>query len=294
MGETSPSQAKKTWFITGASRGFGRARAAGARRDGARGFGTRRGGRRPRVGPRRGGRSHGLDPLPGLETVELDVIDPAAVKQTIDDAWRSAGQVDILVNNAGYGVLGAIEEVPDEDIRHVFETNVFGLMAVTRTALPHLRKQRSGHILNLSSVGGLVGIAGYGFYNATKFAVEGFSEALSYELAPLGIHVTIVEPGPYRTDFLEGSSLKTSASNIADYEPSVGATRKAADERRGKQVGDPIRAAELIYRVTREEKPPLRLVLGKPAIDLARKKLALVEADIVAWEQASIGTAYPG
>ena len=283
MGETSPSQAKKTWFITGASRGFGRALAEVALRHGNRVFGTVR-----------GGRSHGLDPLPGLETVELDVIDPAAVKQTIDDAWRSAGQVDILVNNAGYGVLGAIEEVPDEDIRHVFETNVFGLMAVTRTALPHLRKQRSGHILNLSSVGGLVGIAGYGFYNATKFAVEGFSEALSYELAPLGIHVTIVEPGPYRTDFLEGSSLKTSASNIADYEPSVGATRKAADERRGKQVGDPIRAAELIYRVTREEKPPLRLVLGKPAIDLARKKLALVEADIVAWEQASIGTAYPG
>ncbi len=282
MSETSPSQAKKTWFITGASRGFGRALAEVALRHGDRVFGTVR-----------GGRSHGLEPLPGLETVELDVIDPAAVKQTIDDAWRSAGQVDILVNNAGYGVLGAIEEVPDEDIRHVFETNVFGLMAVTRAALPHLRKQRSGHILNLSSVGGLVGIAGYGFYNATKFAVEGFSEALSYELDPLGIHVTIVEPGPYRTDFLEGSSLKTSASNIADYEPSVGATRKAADERRGKQVGDPIRAAELIYRVTREEKPPLRLVLGKPAIDLARKKLALVEADIVAWEQASLDTAYP-
>ena len=242
----------------------------------------------------RGGRSHGLDPLPGLDPIDLDVTDPAAVKQAVDDAWQRTGQVDILVNNAGYGVLGAIEEVPDEDIRHVFETNVFGLMSVTRAALPHLRKQRSGHVLNLSSVGGLVGIAGYGFYNSTKFAVEGFSEALSYELTPLGIHVTIVEPGPYRTDFLEGSSLKTSATNIPDYEPSVGATRKAADERRGKQVGDPVRAAELIYRVTREEKPPLRLVLGKPAIDLARKKLAQVEADIAAWEQPSIDTAYPG
>ncbi|MBE7156913.1 MAG: SDR family NAD(P)-dependent oxidoreductase [Rhodospirillales bacterium] len=283
MSESSPSQAKKTWFITGASRGFGRALAEVALRHGDRVFGTVR-----------GGRSHGLDPLPGLEIVKLDVTDPAAVKRAIDDTWQKAGQVDILVNNAGYGVLGAIEEVSEEDIRQVFETNVFGLMAVTRAALPHLRKQRSGHLLNLSSVGGLVGIAGYGFYNATKFAVEGFSEALSYELAPLGIHVTIVEPGPYRTDFLEGSSLKTSASHIADYEPSVGATRKAADERRGKQVGDPVRAAELIYRVTLEEKPPLRLVLGKPAIDLARKKFAQVEADIAAWEQPSVDTAYPG
>ena len=282
MSETSPSQARKTWFITGVSRGFGRALAEVALRHGDRVLGTVR-----------GGRNHGLDPLPGLETIELDVTDPAAVKQAVDDVWQRTGQVDILVNNAGYGVLGAIEEVPDEDIRHVFETNVFGLMSVTRTALPHLRKQRSGHILNLSSVGGLIGIAGYGFYNATKFAVEGFSEALSYELAPLGVHVTIVEPGPYRTDFLEGSSLKTSASNIPDYEPSVGATRKAADERRGKQVGDPVRAAELIYRVTREGKPPLRLVLGKPAIDLARKKFAQVEADIAAWEQPSTDTAYP-
>ena len=283
MSETSPSQARKTWFITGASRGFGRALAEAALRHGDRVLGTVR-----------GARNHGLDPLPGLETIELDVTDPAAIKQAVDDAWQRTGQVDILVNNAGYGVLGAIEEVPDEDIRHVFETNVFGLMAVTRAALPHLRKQRSGHILNLSSVGGLIGIAGYGFYNSTKFAVEGFSEALSYELAPLGIHVTIVEPGPYRTDFLEGSSLKTSASNIPDYEPSVGATRKAADERRGKQVGDPGRAAELSDRVTREGKPPLRLVLGKPAIDLARKKLAQVETDIAAWEQPSIDTAYPG
>ena len=282
MSETSPSQAKKTWFITGASRGFGRALAEVALRHGDRVLGTVR-----------GGRSHGLDPLPGLETIELDVTVPAAVKQAVDDAWQRTGQVDILVNNAGYGVLGAIEEVPEEDIRHVFETNVFGLMSVTRAALPHLRKQRSGHILNLSSVGGLIGIAGYGFYNSTKFAVEGFSEALSYELAPLGIHVTIVEPGPYRTDFLEGSSLKTSATSIPDYEPSVGATRKAADERRGKQVGDPVRAAELIYRVTREGKPPLRLVLGKPAIDLARKKLSQVEADIAAWEHPSIDTAYP-
>ena len=131
MSETSSSQAKKTWFITGASRGFGRALAEVALQRGDRVFGTVR-----------GGRSHGLDPLTGLDTVELDVTDPAAVKQVIDDTWQRAGQVDILVNNAGYGVLGAIEEVPDEDIRHVFETNVFGLMSVTRAALPHLRKQR--------------------------------------------------------------------------------------------------------------------------------------------------------
>ena len=148
MGEISPSQARKTWFITGASRGFGRALAEAALRHGDRVLGTVR-----------GGRNHGLDPLPGLETIELDVTDPAAVKQAVDDAWQRTGLVDILVNNAGYGVLGAIEEVPDEDVRHVFETNVFGLMAVTRAALPHLRKQRSGHILNLSSVGGLIGIA---------------------------------------------------------------------------------------------------------------------------------------
>ena len=267
----------KTWFITGVSRGFGKALAEVVMRNGDRVIGTVR---------NNGGSSE-------IETIELDVTDAAAVRRGIDEAWKRAGTIDVVVNNAGYGVLGAIEEVDDASVRRVFETNVFGLLEVTRAALPRLRAQGHGHIFNFSSVGGFVGIAGYGIYNATKFAVEGLSEALRQELAPLGISVTIIEPGPYRTDFLESSSLDDAGNRIDAYDASVGATRRAAGERRGKQIGDPYRAAEVIYRVANEPEPPLRLVLGDPAMQLARKKLAAVEADIARWEEASRETAFP-
>ncbi len=276
--DVEPLAATRTWFITGVSRGLGKALAEDVLARGERVVGT--------IRDRADAFAHER-----LETIELDVTDPVAVTREIDAAWARHGAVDVIVNNAGYGVLGAIEEVADEEIRRVFETNVFGLLSVTRAALPHVREQRFGLFINMSSVGGLVSFPGYGIYNGTKYAVEGLSGALAAEIAPFGGRVMIVEPGPFRTDFLEARSLH-STERIAAYEPSVGKTRGAAAARAGKQPGDPARAAEVIYAASLEARPPLHLVLGRPAIDLARRGLAGLERDIAAWEARSNATAF--
>jgi NADP-dependent 3-hydroxy acid dehydrogenase YdfG len=197
-------------------------------------------------------------------------------------------KIDVLVNNAGYGLLGAVEEADDYEVKRVHEINVFGLLRVLRAILPHFRERKSGHVVNLSSISGLVGLPGVGIYNATKFAVEGISEALAAEVAPLGIKVTVVEPGPFRTEFLAGS-LAMAKNIIPEYERTAGVTRAGAATRNGKQPGDPLRAAAAIIKAVTAENPPLHLLLGRLAYDLANKKITNLQKDIEMWREVTLG-----
>jgi NADP-dependent 3-hydroxy acid dehydrogenase YdfG len=275
---------QRVWFITGASTGFGRLLAEEVLKAGGKVVATAR----------------KLDKVADLEArypqtakaLALDVTDAGQVDSTVTQAFARFGRVDVLVNNAGYGVAGAIEEVSDVEFMPMFETNVFGLLRVTRAFLPHLRKQRSGHILNLSSIGGVVASPGIGFYNATKFAVEGLSEALAAELAPLGIRVTIIEPGPFRTDFL-GRSGVVAKARIADYDSTAGNMRKYFAENDGKQRGDPLRAVQAMIQVVESPEPPLRLLLGASALQRLRGKLGNWEKEITTWEQVTAGADFP-
>jgi NADP-dependent 3-hydroxy acid dehydrogenase YdfG len=275
---------QRVWFITGASTGFGRLLAEEVLKAGGKVIATAR----------------NLDKVKDLEAqypqtakaLALDVSDAGQVDSAVTQAFAQFGQVDVLVNNAGYGVAGAIEEVSEAEFMPMFETNVFGLLRVTRAFLPHLRKQRSGHILNLSSIGGLVASPGIGFYNATKFAVEGLSEALAGELAPLGIRVTIIEPGPFRTDFL-GRSGVVAKTRIADYDSTAGNMRKYFAENDGKQKGDPLRAVHAMMQVVDSPQPPLRLLLGASALERSRNKLSNWEREIAAWEKVTLGADFP-
>jgi NAD(P)-dependent dehydrogenase (short-subunit alcohol dehydrogenase family) len=274
----------RTWFITGASTGFGRLLAEEVLKAGGKVIATARD--RDKVADLEAKYSQ------TAKTLALDVTDAGQVDSAVTQAFAQFGRVDVLVNNAGYGVAGAIEEVSDAEFMPMFETNVFGLLRVTRAFLPHLRKQRSGHILNLSSIGGLVAGPGIGFYNATKFAVEGISEALAAELAPLGIRVTIIEPGPFRTDFL-GRSGVLAKTKIADYDGTAGNMRKYFAENDGKQKGDPVRAVQAMMEVVESPDPPLRLLLGASALQRLRAKLDNWRKEISAWEQVTIGADFP-
>jgi NADP-dependent 3-hydroxy acid dehydrogenase YdfG len=279
-----PAANDRTWFITGASTGFGRVLAEEVLKAGGKVVATAR----------------NLDKVKDFEArypqmakaLALDVTDAGQVDSAVTQAFAQFGRVDVLVNNAGYGGAGAIEEVSEAEYMPMFETNVFGLLRVTRAFLPHLRKQRSGHILNLSSIGGVVATPGVGFYNATKFAVEGLSEALAGEVAPLGIRVTIIEPGPFRTDFL-GRSGVIAKTRIADYDTTAGNMRKYFAENDGKQKGDPLRAVHAMMQVVESPNPPLRLLLGANALQRLRSKLANWEKQIAAWEQVTLGADFP-
>jgi NAD(P)-dependent dehydrogenase (short-subunit alcohol dehydrogenase family) len=271
------------WFITGSSQGFGRelVRAALERGDSVMAT-SRKPQSLPAAFPKAGDR---------LLAAAMDLRDPEQISSAVNQAIARFGRIDILVNNAGYGVTGAVEEASDDEIASVYDTNVFGLLRVTRAVLPQMRKQRSGHIVNLSSIGGLTGMPGWGIYNSTKFAVEGLSEALAAELGPLGIGVTIVEPGPFRTEFLGGSLVKT-AKTMPDYAETAGRTRTSAAERNGKQQGDPAAAADAILRAVTAPKPPLHLVLGKFAYDRFSQKLDDFRREMDAWRDIGLDTDY--
>jgi catalase len=272
----------KIWFITGISRGFGRELASAALEQSDVVIGTSRNGKSD------------IGAVPDrFHVFALDVTNHRDVVSVVTQAWQISRRIDVVVNNAGFGVLGAVEEVEEQQARNVFETNFFGLLSVTQAALPHLRTQATGHIINISSVGGFVGSPGYGLYNASKFAVEGLSEALASELKPLGIHVTIVEPGYFRTNFLSGSSLQRAGRVIEEYAATSGKTRESADERDGQQPGDPTLAAKAIIAVTRAQNPPLRLILGEDALERVRAKLTQVTEDLETWKSTSVNTAYP-
>ena len=275
---------EKVWFITGCSTGFGRELAKEVL---AKGYSAV-------VAARN------TDDVKDIVerytqtamAVKLDVTVAADITAAVDAAVKKFGRIDVLVNNAGIGYFGAIEESEEKAIRKMFEINFFGLAKMTQEVLPVMRKQRSGHIVNISSIGGLRAFPGVGFYNATKFAVDGFSEALSKETAPLGIKVTIVAPSGFRTDWA-GRSAEDSPVKIDDYATTAG--KNAGDIRgySGNQPGDPVQAAKAIIKAVEANEPPLRLLLGKAALKGARMKLTELKNDFNTWEETTTGADFP-
>lgn len=268
----------KVWFITGCSTGFGRALAEKVLASGDKAAITAR----------------KISDIKDFEErypenallLTLDVTKQKQIDASVTEAVKMFGRIDTLVNNAGYGILGAVEEVPVEDARKLFDTNFFGLWEVTRAVLPIMRKQKSGHIINISSVAGITTMPGSGLYNASKFAVEGLSEALAQEVKPLGIHVTLIEPGPFRTDFA-GRSLH-SFSGIADYDVTRGKVVSTIEGYSGNQPGDPNKAADAILQVVNTSEPPLHLPLGKIAVERIRTKISDLSEEVSGWEEVSM------
>jgi NAD(P)-dependent dehydrogenase (short-subunit alcohol dehydrogenase family) len=274
----------KTWLITGCSTGFGRLLAEAALKRGDQVVATAR------------------DPASLSDMAKtfpktaraaaLDVTKPGAAEKAVALAVEAFGRLDILVNNAGFGFIGAIEEATPDEYRPMFETNVFGLIETTRAALPAMRKTGAGgRIVNMSSGAGIKGLQGSGHYNATKFAVEGISEALAQEVAPFGIAVIIVEPGPFRTDFL-GRSISAAKKEMPEYAATAGMFRAYRVNNDGKQVGDPDKGVKVILKAVDAERPPLHLPLGARAYELARAKIAEFTRDIDAWEAEAKATDY--
>jgi NAD(P)-dependent dehydrogenase (short-subunit alcohol dehydrogenase family) len=223
-------------------------------------------------------------------SVALDVTDEAQAETAVAAAVKRFGRIDVLVNNAGYGQLGAFEENEVGDIERQFDTNVYGTFHVTRAVLPVMRQQRSGHVFNLSSVGGVVSVAGASLYCATKFAVEGFSEGLAQEVAQFGIHVTLVEPGPFRTDFLDTSSVRFGAKKVADYAEWSKKSQAAWNARNHLQDGDTDKLGQAIVTLAAAKSPPMRYAAGTYAVQRIEDKLKSMQAEIDTWRALSVGT----
>lgn len=272
----------KTWFITGASRGFGAEIAKAAMRVGDRVVATGR--RRESVSSAIGADGE------QLLSVELDVTNPVQAKSAVEAAVNRFGGIDVLVNNAGYGHLGFFEENTLKDVKDQFDTNVFGVFNVTWAALPSMRAARKGLIYNMSSVAGIRGNEFASLYSASKFALEGWSESLAKELASFNINVVIVEPGPFRTDFLSNESLKYGGKPIADYDRWRDKVRATFEVRNKKQPGDPVKLADAMVRIAGEEKPPSRFAAGAFAVNTASSKFSGMQAELDSWRALSIGT----
>lgn len=273
----------KIWLITGVSGGLGRALAKEVAQNGDIVFGTlRKPDQLEDFNQLVHGKTFGL---------ELDVNDHHRIPLIITHILDQFGKIDVLVNNAGYGLFGAIEEASMDEARKQMETNFFGALAMTQAALPIMRRQKSGHIVQISSIAGMRSSPGLGIYNASKFALEGFSEALSIEAKHLNIHVTIVEPGPFRTDWAGSSSVR-SAQVIDAYEESSGVLIKTINGYSGTQPGDPVKGAKAIIKAVESENPPLRLPLGKMAYTGILEKLKLVENNLKLWEEVAINTSF--
>lgn len=221
--------------------------------------------------------------------LSLDISDKSQIKEVISQAEARFNTIDVLINNAGYGFRGAVEEASEEEIRKIFDTNFFGTVSMIQAVLPGMRKQKSGTIMSVSSIGGRFAAPGSGFYSATKFAIEGMSDALRKELAPLGIRVIVIEPGAFRTDFA-GRSLTQSKNVIADYESTAGQRRKEKDTSNGKQMGDPTKAANVLIKIYEGDEVPFRLLLGNDAIDLTSKELDAQYKELEDWKKVSITT----
>jgi NAD(P)-dependent dehydrogenase (short-subunit alcohol dehydrogenase family) len=271
------------WLITGCSKGLGRALARQALESGYRVV----------VSARDVSAVEDIvkeHPAVAL-AVQLDVTKPDEAKAAVRAAERQFGAVDVLVNNAGYGYLGAIEEGEDAGVRAMFETNVFGTWNMIKAVLPGMRERGRGHVVNISSVGGLTTFPGVGFYHMAKFAVEGLSETLAKELAPFGLGVTVVEPGAFRTDF-RGGSMKQSNVRLAAYADTVGKARDGVTAAHGKQQGDPVLGGKAIIAALEADKPPLHLVLGGDALDLIRSKLDDLGRELDTWEELTRSTSF--
>jgi NAD(P)-dependent dehydrogenase (short-subunit alcohol dehydrogenase family) len=281
----SEQSSDKVWFITGASKGLGFDLADHLLSQGHKVVATAR---RPEGQLAKLSEQYKDRAL----ILPLDVTKQEQVDTALAGARQRFGRIDVLVNNAGYGTVGAVEEQSEAEFRPMFETNVFGLIRMTQAVLPEMRSRKSGAIVNLSSIGGLVATPGFGLYNGTKFAVEGISEALAQELKPLGIHVLIVEPGPFRTDFLASGEMPAKM-HIADYDETAGKMRQYAINQNGKQQGDPKRAAEAIERVVGSENPPLHLMLGANTIPRLKGKVDALLKDVQDWKDTTIGADFP-
>lgn len=271
---------KKIWLITGCSTGFGRELAKLVLKLGHH------------VGVASRNTKDVADiveayPQTAL-ALQLDVTKAEEIKASVATLNQKFGRIDVLVNNAGIGYFGAIEESEEQEVRRMFEINFFGLANMTNAVLPIMRAQSSGHILNVSSIGGLVGFPAVGFYNATKFAVDGYSESLSKEVAHLGIKVTVIAPSGFRADWA-GRSANNSRIVIEDYAPSAGANKDFIRGYSGNQPGDPARAAKAIVKVVETENPPLRLLLGAAALKGARAKLEVLKKYFDTWEETTVG-----
>ncbi|MEM1340333.1 MAG: oxidoreductase [Bacteroidota bacterium] len=270
------------WFITGASSGFGKSLAEHAINKGYKVVATAR-------------RKEKLEELRSVAPeqvlpIQMDVTKREEVKQGVVEAIAGWGKIDVLVNNAGYGIVGALEETPEEELRKQMETNFFGAIAVTQEALPHMRKAEGGAIVNMSSMGGNMSFGGFSAYSASKFALEGASEALAQEVAPFGIKTMIVEPGAFRTEFA-GNALKH-MPKIKAYDAIVGSTRDFAKEMHNTQEGDPKKAAEAIEKALLSENTPLRLQLGKDAVDAVKAHGEQLLADLETWREVAESTTF--
>ena len=274
----------KVWFITGCSTGFGRALAEVVLKRGGRAVVTARD--RQRV----------ADLVHGHEdralALSLDVTNPEQITAAVAAAEKHFGAIDVLVNNAGYGYQSSVEEGVDAEIRAVFEANVFGLFAMTRAVLPGMRRRRNGYVVNITSLAGLAGFAASGYYAATKHAVEGWADSLYAECRPLGIRVTCIEPGPYRTDWA-GRSLHQTASTIEDYAETTAKRLEITSQVSGHQPGDPVRAAELIVELSALSEPPRNVALGTMAMEKGVERLKEKLASFEAWRVRSLATEFP-
>ncbi|MDR0189299.1 oxidoreductase [Pseudomonas yamanorum] len=278
---TTAHSFKRVWLVTGASRGIGAKIVAAALAHGDAVVATARNAQT--VIERFGAQ-------PGLLAVQLDVTEETQAADVARAAVEHFGRIDVLVNNAGFGLLGAVEEASADEVRRLYETNVFGLLNVTRGVLPFMRQARSGHVINISSVGGFRSGAGFGTYCSTKFAVEGLSEALHAELASLGVKVTVVEPGYFRTDFLDGNSLVESPLIIDDYAATSGEVRKLAKVYNQQQPGNPELLAVAMIKLVEAPHPPMRLALGTDTLQAIEAKLAYVKEETAAWRELSAST----
>lgn len=280
MSDSTP----KTWFITGASSGFGEALATYLLEKGDSVAATFR-------KPEQAAEFTATDASRTFGVV-CDVTNEPQVKAAVADAIAHFGHLDVIVNNAGYGSMGSIEEVPAEEVYRQFDVNVFGVLHVLRAVLPHLRERRSGHILNITSIGGLRAFPGVGVYNSSKFALEGIGESLSLQLAPLGIHVTNIEPSGFRTKWA-GESATFADTKIEDYQSTVGENMRSIQGYSGRQPGDPVRAAHAMYAVVQMEKPPLHLPLGKAAVKGARDKFAALTKELEQYAEMGDAADFP-
>jgi len=271
----------KTWFITGISRGFGKSLAAAALQQGDTVIGTVRSG------------TPDIAPGPGaLHVLPLEVADPAAIEPTLAAAFAITGRVDVLVNNAGYGLLGAFEHATDAQMLHLFEVDVFGPIRLIRAALPRLRAQGGGHIINITSIAGRAPRAGSALYASAKYALEGLSHALAHDVAEFNIKITAVAPGAFRTDFLAPTSIRKAAGAAAPS-AATASSLAALDAMAGKQAGDPDRAAAAILQLAASPNPPVHLLLGTDAFTRFQASQQILQSEITEWEPITRGTDFP-
>jgi NAD(P)-dependent dehydrogenase (short-subunit alcohol dehydrogenase family) len=276
---------QKVWFVTGASKGLGLVLVQKLLKSGYKVAATSR-------------NVTDLIKEVGIESedflpLSVDLKSETSVKQAIDKTIDTFGQINVLVNNAGYGFLGGLEETTDQEARDNFEVNVFGSLNIIRNALPYMREKQSGHILNISSIGGFTGaFPGFGIYCATKFAVNGFSESLAAEVEPFGIKVTIVQPGYFRTNFLDSGSLVTPKNPIDAYLSIRESQNAHQSQINNNQPGDPEKAADVMIAITQEENPPLNLFLGEDAYNAAKAKIAYVQNEMETWKELTVSTSF--